>query len=83
MLAASLATAAKSLKEASPGYIEKLLRQVALQATLVHLFMKIFQRGIHAPKFMYAFTQKIFNYSLFTNPLATFFKQRMNDTVDK
>lgn len=75
------AAAANVLEDAFYRYIEIVLIKMALKCTLDNHFIRDVKRWGQAPEFMDAFTNKVFKLRTFTNPLGTFVKQRIDNTV--
>lgn len=83
MLTTGHTSAANVFRDATYSYIENILKDMSLEGTLNDLHIRNLIRWSEASKFVDALTQWIHNLKTFTNPLATFFKKRMNNTVDE
>lgn len=77
------AAANNDVKDASHSLLKNILTKMTLNVTLDDLFIRSLERGIQAPEFMDTLTQNDLNSRTSTNPLATFVKQQMNNTVDQ
>lgn len=83
MLKTGYLAATDGVKNASYQFIENVLKEMTLKGTLDDLFIRNLERWSQAHHFMNAFTQRVLNARSFTNPLATFVKQRMDNSLDE
>lgn len=82
MLTTSQVAATNGLKGASYIYVENIVTGMTLDGTIDGIFIRKLKRWCHVPVSMDAFTQRGLNSRAFTDPLATFVKQKMNNVVD-
>lgn len=83
LLSTGYAAASNSLKDTAYKFIENIISEMTLKGTFDDLFLRNLERWSQTSTFMNGFTQRVLNSRSFTSPLATFIKERMDDTVDE
>lgn len=81
--ATSHAAATNDLKDVFYSYTESILTRLTFKSTLNGLFVRNLERSNQALEFMGAFTHNVLNSKTFTNTLAKFAKEQIDNTVDE
>lgn len=83
LLSTGYAAANDGLKDTSYEFIENIITEMTLKGTFDDLFLQNLERWSEKPTFMNAFTKRVLNSRMFTSPLATFIKEKIDNSVEE